>query len=41
MATSEARARELVDEALEVAFTLGLKSRILEDIARFIIARSS
>jgi geranylgeranyl diphosphate synthase type II len=41
MATSKARARELVDEALEVVFTLGLKTRILEDIARFIIARSS
>jgi geranylgeranyl diphosphate synthase, type II len=41
MATSEARASELVDEALEVVFTLGLKTRILEDIARFIIARSS
>ena len=38
---SEARARELVDEAVEVVSTLNLKTRVLEDIARFIIARSS
>src|SRR5882672_5363128 len=41
IATSEARARELVDEGVEVASRLGLKNRVLEDIARFIIARRS
>jgi geranylgeranyl diphosphate synthase type II len=41
IANSEARARELVDEAVEVVSTLNLKTRVLEDIARFIIARSS
>ncbi|MEK6324875.1 MAG: polyprenyl synthetase family protein [Acidobacteriota bacterium] len=41
IATSQARARELVDEAVEVVSSLGLKTRALEDIARFIIARSS
>jgi len=39
--TSEARARELVDEAVEVVSTLNLKTSVLEDISRFIIARSS
>lgn len=38
---SEARARELVNEAVEVVSTLNLKTRVLEDLARFIIARSS
>src|SRR5688572_22267384 len=41
IATSKARARGLVDEAVEVISGLGLKTRILEDIAGFIIARSS
>jgi geranylgeranyl diphosphate synthase type II len=41
MAASEARARELVDEAVEVASGLGVDSRILEGLARFIIARKS
>lgn len=38
---SQARARELVDEAVEIVSKLGLKTQVLEDIARFIIARSS
>jgi len=41
IATSEARARELVEEAVATVSTLNLKTRVLEDIARFIIARSS
>jgi geranylgeranyl diphosphate synthase type II len=40
MAASEARARQLVDEAVAIAAKLDLKTRVLEDIARFIIARS-
>jgi len=38
---SEARAGELVDQGIAVISSLGLKTRVLEDIARFIIARSS
>ena len=41
IAISEARARELVDEAVQAVSLLGLKTRVLEDIARFIIARKS
>jgi geranylgeranyl diphosphate synthase, type II len=41
IAASEARARELVDEAVEIVSRLGLKTQVLEGIARFIIARSS
>ncbi len=41
IAASEARARALVDEAVAVVSGLALKTRVLEDIARFIIARSS
>lgn len=41
IAASEARARELVAEAVEIVSTLGLKTRTLEEIARFIIARTS
>ena len=38
---SRARASELVDEAVEIVSSLGVDSRRLEAIARFIIARSS
>ncbi len=38
---SQARARELVDEAIEIVSSLGLNTHVLEEIARFIIARSS
>jgi geranylgeranyl diphosphate synthase type II len=41
IAGSEARARELVVEAVGIVSTLGLKTRTLEEIARFIIARTS
>jgi geranylgeranyl diphosphate synthase type II len=41
IAASQARARELVDEAVEIVSSLGLKTHVLEAIARFIIARSS
>lgn len=41
IAASQARARELVDEAVEIVSSLGLKTNVLEEIARFIIARSS
>jgi geranylgeranyl diphosphate synthase type II len=41
IAASQTRARELVDEAVELASSLRLKTHVLEDIARFIIARSS
>lgn len=41
MAASEARARQLVDEAVATVQTLGRKTQVLEDIAQFIIARSS
>lgn len=38
---SNGRARQLVDEAVRIAAGLNLKTRVLEDLARFIIARSS
>ena len=38
---SQARARELVDEAIGIVSSLGLETHLLEEIARFIIARSS
>ncbi|HKP86088.1 MAG TPA: farnesyl diphosphate synthase [Blastocatellia bacterium] len=41
MAASEARARELVNEAIAIASGLGVDSRILEGLARFIVARKS
>ena len=41
MAASEARARRLVEEAIEIVSRLGLKTQVLEEAARFIIARSS
>ena len=41
MAASERRARELVGEAVEIVSSLGLKTQVLEEIAQFIIARSS
>ncbi len=41
IATSQARARQLVEEAVEIVSGLHLKTHMLEEIARFIIARSS
>ena len=41
VAASQARARELLDEAVEIVSSLGLETRILEELARFIIARNS
>ena len=41
IAASQTRARELVEEAVEIVSSLGLKTQVLEEIARFIIARSS
>lgn len=41
IAASEARARELVTEAVEIVSSLGADTQILQEIARFIIARSS
>lgn len=41
IAASEARARELVGEAVEIVSSLGADTQILQEIARFIIARSS
>ncbi|MGA9771884.1 MAG: polyprenyl synthetase family protein [Blastocatellia bacterium] len=38
---SKARAIELVDEAVELATGLGVDAPVLEDLARFIIARTS
>jgi len=38
---SNSRARQLVDEAVRIAAGLDLQTRVLEDLARFIIARSS
>jgi len=38
---SETRAARLVDEAVEIASSLGVDSTMLEEIARFIIARKS
>jgi geranylgeranyl diphosphate synthase, type II len=41
IAPSKGLARKLVDEAVATVSTLNLKTRVLEDIAGFIIARSS
>jgi geranylgeranyl diphosphate synthase, type II len=41
MAESEARAQALVNEAIETVQTLGRETLVLEELARFIIARSS
>jgi len=41
MAASETRASELVNEAMAIASRLGIDSRILEELARFIVARKS
>jgi geranylgeranyl diphosphate synthase type II len=41
IAASEARARELVGEAVEIVSSLNADTQILQEIARFIIARSS
>ena len=41
IAASEARARELVGEAVEIVSRLGADTQILQEIARFIIARNS
>jgi len=41
IAASQSRARVLVDEAVEIVSSLGLQTQVLEQIARFIIARSS
>jgi geranylgeranyl diphosphate synthase, type II len=38
---SEARARELVDEAIDIISSLGPSTSVLAEIARFIIARTS
>jgi geranylgeranyl diphosphate synthase type II len=38
---SNARARQLVEEAVEIVSALHLKTIVLEEVARFIIARSS
>ena len=38
---SQARARQFVEEAVEIVSALSLKTHVLEEIARFIIARSS
>ena len=41
MEASKERARQLVDEAVETVASLGRNTKVLEEIARFIIARSS
>jgi len=41
IAASQARASELVAEAVKIASSLELQTKVLEDLARFIIARSS
>ena len=41
IAASQARADELVAEAVKIALSLELQTKVLEDLARFIIARSS
>ena len=41
IAASQARAHELVDEAVRFVSSFGLETHVLEEIARFIIARSS
>jgi geranylgeranyl diphosphate synthase type II len=40
IAASQTRAREIVDEAVEIISSLGLNTHVLVEIARFIIARS-
>ncbi|HLG14968.1 MAG TPA: farnesyl diphosphate synthase [Blastocatellia bacterium] len=41
LAASEARARELVEEAVDLISGLGVDARVLREIARFIVARKS
>jgi geranylgeranyl diphosphate synthase type II len=41
VSASEARARQLVDEAVELVSSLGIDSSVLEGIARFVIARNA
>ncbi|HXG93424.1 MAG TPA: farnesyl diphosphate synthase [Blastocatellia bacterium] len=41
IAASESKMRELVGEAVEIVSSLGIESAMLEEIARFIIARKS
>ncbi len=41
IAASQARAHQLVDEAFGIVSSFGLETHVLEEIARFIIARSS
>ncbi len=41
IAASQERARQLVEEAVEIVSGLGVKTQVLEEIARFIIARRS
>jgi geranylgeranyl diphosphate synthase type II len=41
ISASEHRARELVDEAVQIVSSLRLRTGVLEEIARFIIARTS
>jgi geranylgeranyl diphosphate synthase type II len=41
IAASNARARELVEEAVQIIAGIGPETRILEELARFIIARNS
>ena len=41
IAASQTRAREVVEEAVGIVSSLGLKTQVLEEIAQFIIARSS
>jgi geranylgeranyl diphosphate synthase type II len=41
VAASHARARELVSEAVEIVSSLGPETRMLQELARFIIARNS
>jgi hypothetical protein len=41
IAASELRARQLVEQAIETIATLDLQSRVLEELAEFVIARNS
>lgn len=41
LAASQSRARELVEEAVQIAASLGVEATILEELARFIVARKS
>jgi geranylgeranyl diphosphate synthase type II len=41
IAASQTRARELVEKAVGIVSSLGLKTQVLEEIAQFIIARTS